>query len=113
MPIAYSLCRVCCRPFDPSDDLPVQQTGASARLSHIMGHPFHLLAISSWAKEPGSQEASELGSQESRHCPPLPHRVRQIAPQGTRGWRPRVSCLQYRSHKVPSALLAESSCSPN
>ncbi|KAK3490871.1 uncharacterized protein B0T23DRAFT_172104 [Neurospora hispaniola] len=53
---------------------------------------------------PSRKQAQALASPtpwihpESRHCPPLP---RQIAPQGTRGWRPRVLCLPYRSHKLP------------
>nr|pir related to latency associated protein [imported] - Neurospora crassa [Neurospora crassa] len=56
---------------------------------------------------PSSKQAQALASPtpwthpESRHCPPLPHRLRQIAPQGTRGWRPRVLCLPYRSLKLP------------
>lgn len=67
---------------------------------------------------PSSKQAQALASPtpswthpESRHCPPLPHRLRQIAPQGTRGWRPRVLCLPYRSLKLPLntiELLAES-----
>lgn len=81
----------------PLRRLPCPDKQAQALASPTSwAHPFHLLAITLQAVGPRSQGA------ESTHCPPpLPHRVQQIAPQGTRGWRPRVSCLPYRPHKLP------------